>query len=160
MKSAEYRMGTPITAIEYTANELRTWNTCLTHLLQLFPTHACAKYNEIRLDMFEQCGYQLDHIPQLDVVSNYVHGMVELFILTCSTKRSISHPQSAPAFAYVPSVDCCHREPFSPVSVFVSIMLHSTYGMDRVRFTHPSRMSVMSCWAICRCLRIPSLQTL
>lgn len=72
--TAEHRMGEPLVRIEYTAEEVRTWNACYAGLLELYPSHACARYNEIRRDMFKKCGYRLDNVPQLEDVSNYVQG--------------------------------------------------------------------------------------
>lgn len=76
--TAEFKMGAAIPYIKYTDDELRTWNACFTNLLQLYPTHACAKYNEIRQDMFSKCGYRVDNVPRLEDVSKYVQCICEL----------------------------------------------------------------------------------
>lgn len=67
-------MGDPIPRISYTPAEVRTWSTCLAALVELFPTHACEKYNRIRDDMFEACGYREGNVPQLADVSAYVES--------------------------------------------------------------------------------------
>lgn len=72
--TADFRMGDAIPHIAYTPAEVQTWNTCFTSLLALFPTHACAKYNRIRADMFDACGYRVGNVPQLADVSNYVES--------------------------------------------------------------------------------------
>lgn len=74
--TTEYRMGTPIPRVRYTDAEVRTWNTCLTSLLEMYPKYACAEYNAIRQDMFAECGYRLNNVPQLEDISNYMHGRV------------------------------------------------------------------------------------
>lgn len=79
-QAARYRMGQPIPHISYTDEELGTWNECFTGLLKLYPTHACGKYNAVRRDMFEACGYRLNNVPQLEDVSNYVQSITSLSV--------------------------------------------------------------------------------
>lgn len=76
--AANYQMGDPIPNVEYTQPEIDTWNACFAGLLDAYPTHACHKYNEIKEDMFEKCGYRIGNVPQLEDVSRYVQGRFEL----------------------------------------------------------------------------------
>lgn len=72
--SMDYKFGDPIPRIEYTAEEVVTWNTCFAGLKELHATHACREYKEIKDEMFEACGYRLDNVPQLEDVSKYISG--------------------------------------------------------------------------------------
>lgn len=68
-------MGDPIPRITYTQAEIETWNACFAGLMDAFPTHACQKYNSIKDDMFDKCGYRIGNVPQLEDVSKYVQSM-------------------------------------------------------------------------------------
>lgn len=72
-QSANYQLSDEsIPRIVYTDEEIRTWNECFTSLQHLYTTHACREYNEISKDMFDQCGYRLNNIPQLEDVSRFI----------------------------------------------------------------------------------------
>lgn len=74
--SANYQFGdATIPRIEYTNDEIETWNQCFSGLKKLYATHACREYLEISKDMFDQCGYRLDNVPQLEDVSQYISSI-------------------------------------------------------------------------------------
>ncbi|XP_022102432.1 protein henna-like isoform X1 [Acanthaster planci] len=67
-----YKHGTPIPHVTYTADEIKTWGTMFRELTKLFPTHACREFNHIFPLLVENCGYREDNIPQLEDVSNFL----------------------------------------------------------------------------------------
>lgn len=52
--------------MEYTPDEIYTWEYALSQLQNLFPLHACAEYNAI-VDLF---NFSPNEIPQLEDMSN------------------------------------------------------------------------------------------
>ena len=67
-----YRHGEEIPRIEYTAEEIATWDNVLEELTKLYPTHACPEFNYIFPLLVENCGYTKGNIPQLQDVSNFM----------------------------------------------------------------------------------------
>jgi len=64
----EYKHGEPLPKIKYTQEEINTWDTVLSAVLKLHPTHACKEF----LKIFPSCGYKLGTIPQFDEMSNFL----------------------------------------------------------------------------------------
>lgn len=69
-----YKHGTPIPHVEYTQQEIDTWGVVFTELTKLYPTHACEEHNRVFPLLVENCGYRVDNIPQLEDISNFLHG--------------------------------------------------------------------------------------
>ncbi|KAL9984135.1 hypothetical protein ACROYT_G006398 [Oculina patagonica] len=67
-----YKHGEPIPRVEYTKDEIKTWNLVFTELTKLYPTHACREHNYVWPLLVQNCGYRLGNIPQQDVVSNFL----------------------------------------------------------------------------------------
>jgi len=67
-----YRHGQPLPHVEYTKDEINTWNTVFNELTKLYPTHACREVNYIFPLLAENCGYKVDSIPQLEDVSKFL----------------------------------------------------------------------------------------
>lgn len=66
--------GQPLPRIEYTPQEIQTWNAVFRQLMQLYPTHACREHRHVFPLLIENCGYREDNIPQLEDISNFLKG--------------------------------------------------------------------------------------
>jgi phenylalanine-4-hydroxylase len=54
--------------VTYTMTEIDTWKQVYDRLVELYPTHACAQFNEV----FTRLGYSRERIPQLAEVSSFL----------------------------------------------------------------------------------------
>lgn len=68
----EHRHGQVIPRIEYTEEEISTWNAVYTQLRNLLPTHGCREHNEVFKILERECGYGPNNIPQLEDISNFM----------------------------------------------------------------------------------------
>ncbi|ELU05847.1 hypothetical protein CAPTEDRAFT_51439, partial [Capitella teleta] len=67
-----YRHGCPIPRVEYTLEEIKTWNWVYTYLNKLYDTHACREHvHNLRL-LERECGYSANNIPQLEDISRFL----------------------------------------------------------------------------------------
>nr|WDE41101.1 phenylalanine hydroxylase [Convolutriloba macropyga] len=119
-----YRHGTPIPRVEYTAEEIKTWSVVLNSLTTLFKTHACAEFNYIFPLLVTNCDYIPDNIPQLQDVSEFlksctgfsirpVAGLLSsrdflagLAFRVFHSTQYIRHPSKP---LYTPEPDVCHE---------------------------------------------------
>ncbi|CAK8683391.1 unnamed protein product [Clavelina lepadiformis] len=68
-----YKHGEDIPIVDYTEDEIKTWGTIFTNLVDLYPTHACREFNRVFPLLQEHCSYKPDTIPQLRDISNFLH---------------------------------------------------------------------------------------
>jgi len=66
--SMKYKHGESLPKVTYTKEEINTWDTVLSAVQKLHPTHACKEY----IKMLPTCNYKLGTIPQFDEMSNFL----------------------------------------------------------------------------------------
>lgn len=64
--------GDRIPRVEYTNDELKTWNLIYKELMDLYPTHACREHIEAIKNLEKNGLYGPNEIPQLEDVSNFL----------------------------------------------------------------------------------------
>jgi phenylalanine-4-hydroxylase len=67
-----YKYGYPIPTIEYTKEEIATWNTVYTNLTKLYPKYACKQHNYVFPLLQANCGFGPNNIPQLEDISRFL----------------------------------------------------------------------------------------
>lgn len=70
--ASQYKCGEKIPRIDYTKEELQTWNAVWNNITKLYPTHACKQFNYIFPLLVQNCGYGPNSIPQLEDVSRFL----------------------------------------------------------------------------------------
>jgi len=67
-----YKEGDKIPRIEYTPEEIATWDAVYSKVTELIPGRASLIYRKYLTIMETECGYGLGQIPQLEDVSNFL----------------------------------------------------------------------------------------
>jgi len=67
-----YKYGTPIPKVEYTAKETETWGVVYKKLTLLYKDYACDEFNTAFPLLEENCGFSPDNIPQLEDISCFL----------------------------------------------------------------------------------------
>ncbi|KAL3061410.1 hypothetical protein OYC64_009566 [Pagothenia borchgrevinki] len=67
-----YKHGDPISRIEFTEEEVKTWGVVYRELNKLYPTHACREYLKNLPLLSKYCEFREDNIPQLEDVSRFL----------------------------------------------------------------------------------------
>ena len=68
----QYKIGSPIPPIPYTADETATWSAIWDKLMPLLKDHACAEHVRLLPLLMENCGYRRDNIPQIQDISDFL----------------------------------------------------------------------------------------
>ena len=58
--------------VDYTKQEVDTWNIIYNILRPLHKINACQEYNEVFNEMHKYCGFKLDNIPQIQDINDYL----------------------------------------------------------------------------------------
>ena len=76
-----YKDGDKIPKIEYTKDEIKTWDAVYSKVFELLPGRASMMHRKYLAVMEAECGYGLGKIPQLEDVSNFLKSKYSLFEL-------------------------------------------------------------------------------
>ena len=66
--------GTPVPRMVYPDFQRQTWSKVFTRLTELYPIHACKKFNQLFSPFVEACGIDADHVPDIETVSSYLQS--------------------------------------------------------------------------------------
>merc|ERR1712198_674463 len=84
-----YKEGDKIPRIEYTPEEIATWDAVYSKVTELIPGRASSIYRKYLTIMETECGYGLGQIPQLEDVSNFLKKVIWVQIETsCGSPHS------------------------------------------------------------------------
>ena len=84
-----YKEGDKIPRIEYTPEEISTWDAVYSKVTELIPGRASSIYRKYLTIMESECGFGLGQIPQLEDVSNFLKSRLNCYYL--QQKQSFLH---------------------------------------------------------------------
>ena len=120
----EYRYNKDMPYLEYTKDEINTWNVVLNNLEPLLKRFACKKYLTIWPKIKKECGYDDNNIPQISDINNYLNKKTDFSIRPCAgllTSRDFLNALAHRTFfstqyirhhsvpLYTPEPDICHE---------------------------------------------------
>ena len=71
-----YKFGDKIPVIEYTKDEIQTWDEVYSKVFELLEGRASSMHQKYLAIMEAECGYGLGKIPQLEDVSNFLRSNI------------------------------------------------------------------------------------
>ena len=64
--------GVAIPRVDYTPDEVATWEAVWHKVFDLLPGRACSTHRRVLDQMIKECGFRPNNIPQMEDVSNYL----------------------------------------------------------------------------------------
>ena len=64
--------GVAIPRVDYTPDEVATWEAVWRKVFDLLPGRACSIHRRVLDQMIKECGFRPNNIPQMEDVSNYL----------------------------------------------------------------------------------------
>ena len=71
-----YKFGDKIPRIDYTKEEINTWDEVYSKVFELLEGRASSMHQKYLAIMEAECGYGLGKIPQLEDVSNFLRSNI------------------------------------------------------------------------------------
>ena len=67
--------GVAIPRVDYTPDEVATWEAVWRKVFDLLPGRACSIHRRVLDQMIKECGFRPNNIPQMEDVSNYLKSI-------------------------------------------------------------------------------------
>lgn len=119
-----YKQGSPITRMDYSAEEQKTWKLVFDKLSILSQKYACKEYHKVMPLLEKECGFRADNIPQLQDISDFLKDCTGFSLRPVAGLLSARDFLNALAFRvffstqyirhhskplYTPEPDICHE---------------------------------------------------
>jgi len=119
-----HKFGESIPTVDYVEDEVKTWSVVFDKLAPLTQKHACKEYNQVIPELYKECGFRRDNIPQLQDISEYLQRKTGFIVRPVSGLLSSRDFLNGLAFKvffstqyirhhskplYTPEPDVCHE---------------------------------------------------
>lgn len=120
----QHRYDKELPFLNYSKEEIKTWNVVLNNLEPLLEKFACSQYLSIWPEIKINCGYENNNIPQISDINNYLNKKTNFSIRPCAgllTSRDFLNALAYRTFfstqyirhhsvpLYTPEPDICHE---------------------------------------------------